>query len=62
MENAKVKLQIYIYLYYAHLASVRFEHSVCRGSIMTTYIYTDIFLSFYPEIISYLDIFFLNRY
>ena len=24
--------------YYAHLASVRFEHSVCRGSLMTTYI------------------------
>ena len=23
---------------YAHLASVRFEHSVYRGSIMTTYI------------------------
>ena len=28
----------YIYIYYAHLASVRFEHSVCRGSLMTTYI------------------------
>ena len=27
------------YIYYAHLASVRFEHSVCRGSLMTTYIY-----------------------
>ena len=26
----------YIYTYYAHLASVRFEHSVCRGSLMTT--------------------------
>ena len=25
--------------YYAHLASERFEHSVCRGSLMTTYIY-----------------------
>ena len=24
---------------YTHLASVRFEHSVCRGSLMTTYIY-----------------------
>ena len=24
------------YIYYAHLASVRFEHSVCRGSLMTT--------------------------
>ena len=28
----------YIYVYYAHLASVRFEHSMCRGSLMTTYI------------------------
>ena len=26
------------YIYYAHLASVRFEHSVCRGSLMATYI------------------------
>ena len=23
---------------HAHLASVRFEHSVCRGSLMATYI------------------------
>ena len=26
------------YIYYAHLAFVRFEHSVCSGSLMTTYI------------------------
>ena len=26
------------YIYYAHLASVRFEYSVCRGLLMTTYI------------------------
>ena len=26
-------------LYYTHLASVRFEQSVCHGSLMTTYIY-----------------------
>ena len=26
-------------IYYARLASMRLEHSVCRGSIMTTYIY-----------------------
>ena len=25
-------------IYYAHLTSVRFEHSVCRGSLMTTYL------------------------
>ena len=24
---------------YAHLASVRFEHSVCRGSLVIIYIY-----------------------
>ena len=30
-------LCIYImHIYYTHLASVRFEHSVCRGSLMTT--------------------------
>ena len=28
----------------AHLASVRFEHSVCRGSLMTTYIYIYIYI------------------
>ena len=27
-------------IYYAHLASVRFEHSVCCGSLMTTYDHT----------------------
>ena len=26
------------YIYYAHLASLRFEHFVCRGLLMTTYI------------------------
>ena len=30
---------IIILLCYAHLVSVRFEHAVCRGSLMTTYIY-----------------------
>ena len=28
----------YILIYYAHLAYVRFEHSLCRGSLMTSYI------------------------
>ena len=27
---------------YAHLASVRFEHSVCRRSLMTTYVFVHI--------------------
>ena len=26
----------WLHIYYAHLASVRFEQSVCRGSLMTT--------------------------
>ena len=28
----------WFHTYYTHLASVRFEHSVCRGSLMVTYI------------------------
>ena len=27
-----------VHAYYAHLATVRFEYSVCRGSLMTTYL------------------------
>ena len=30
--------------YYAHLASVRFEHSVCRGLLVTIYIYIYIYI------------------
>ena len=41
-------MYVYIYIYYAHLASVRFEHSVCRGSLMTTYIYIYIHTYTYP--------------
>ena len=26
----------YMYICYTHLASARFEHSVCRGSLKTT--------------------------
>ena len=29
---------------YAHLASMRFEHSVCHGSLMTIYIYIYVLL------------------
>ena len=29
---------------YAHLASVRFDHSVCRGSLMITYKYINIYI------------------
>ena len=32
-----------IYTNYAHLASVRFKHSVCGGSLMITYIYIYIY-------------------
>ena len=27
-----------VHIYYAHLTSVRFEHSACRGSLITIYI------------------------
>ena len=30
---------MYIYISYAHLASVRLEHSACHVSLMTNYIY-----------------------
>ena len=35
--NQDATLFSWLHTYYAHLASVRFEHSVCRGSLMTTY-------------------------
>ena len=38
-DNREGTLFSWLHIYYAHLVSVRFEHSVCRGSLMTTYIY-----------------------
>ena len=38
---------IYKYIYNAHLASVRFERSVCCGSLMTTYIYIYMYIYIY---------------
>ena len=35
------------YIYYPHLASVRFEHSVCRGSYIYIYIYKYIYVFIY---------------
>ena len=35
------------HLYYAHLASVKFQHSVCRGSLMTIYVYIYIYIYIY---------------
>ena len=32
------------HMHLRYLASVRFEHSVCRGSLMTTYIYIYIYI------------------
>ena len=29
---------LWLLIYYAHLVSVRFEHSMCCGSLMTTYV------------------------
>ena len=31
------RVHFFVITYYTHLASVRFEHSVCCGSLMTTY-------------------------
>ena len=36
-------LWLHMHIYYAHLASVKFEHSVCHGPIMTSYIYVYIY-------------------
>ena len=38
-DNQEGTLFSWLHTYYAHLASVRFEHSVCCGPLMTTYIY-----------------------
>ena len=44
-------LYIYIYIYIYILASVRFEHSVCRGSLMTSYIYAQLNRHYRYEVI-----------
>ena len=36
-ETLEVTSFSWLHICYAHLASVRFEHSVCCGSLMTTY-------------------------
>ena len=38
-DNREGALFSWLHIYYAHLVFVRFEHSVCRGSLMTTYLY-----------------------
>ena len=35
---------IYIYIHYAHIASVRFEHSMCRESLITTFMSLSLYL------------------
>ena len=42
--NQRVLNKQRLHICYAHLASVRFEHSVCRGSLMTTNIYIFIYI------------------
>ena len=37
-DNREGTLFSWLHVNYAHLASMRFEHSVCCGSLMTTYI------------------------
>ena len=38
VDNRDDTLFSWLHIYYAHLSTVRFEHSVCRGSLMTTYL------------------------
>ena len=38
-DNQEGTLSSWFHIYYTRLASVRFEHSVCHGSLITTYIY-----------------------
>ena len=37
-DNLEGTLFSRLHIYYAHLVSLRFEHCVCRGSLITTYI------------------------
>ena len=37
-DNREGTLFSWLHINYTYLASVKFEHSVCRGSLMTTYI------------------------
>ena len=46
-DNREGTLFSWLHIYYARLASVRFEHSVCRGSLMTTNIYIYIHIYIY---------------
>ena len=46
-DNREGTLFSWLHIYCAHLAPVRFEHSVYRGSLMTTYIYIYIYICFF---------------
>ena len=50
-DDRKSSLFSWLHIYYAHLASVRFEHSVCRGSLMTTCVYVYMYCIYYIYII-----------
>ena len=43
-DNQEGTLFSWLHIYYAHLAFVRFEHSVCCGSLMTTCVYIYIYI------------------
>ena len=45
----------WLHINYAHLASVRFEHSVCRGSLTTTYMHVCIYIYIYTYIYNLAD-------
>ena len=46
-DNWEGTLFSWLHTYYVHLASMRFEHSVCRGSLMTIYIYIHIIQDYF---------------
>ena len=46
-DDRKSSLFSWLHIYYVHLASVRFEHSVCRGSLMTTCVYIYMYCIYY---------------
>ena len=52
-DNREGTLFSWLHVYYAHLASVKFEHSVCRGSLMTIYIYIYIYIYIFIYITMY---------
>ena len=50
-DNREGTLFSWLHIYYVHLASVRFEHSVYHESLMTTHTHTDTYIYIHIYII-----------